>query len=59
MNRAVDASVFTRVCRKWKFSGFEMGPAIKRSDKSNFEVLGLSHTEHHPGDNIRANGTSH
>ncbi|KAJ1480841.1 hypothetical protein T484DRAFT_2776562 [Baffinella frigidus] len=38
LNRAVDANVFTRVCRKWKFSGFEMGPAVKRSDKSNFEV---------------------
>ena len=48
MNRAVDASVFTRVCRKWKFSGFEMGPAIKRSDKSNFEVPGPPHTQHFP-----------
>jgi hypothetical protein len=30
--------VFARVCRKWKFTGFEMGPATKRVDKTNLEV---------------------
>ena len=30
--------MFARVCRKWKFTGFEMGPATKRVDKTNLEV---------------------
>lgn len=41
LNKIVDCNTFVRVCRKFRFFTFEVGPASKKADKGAAEVFEL------------------